>query len=414
MQFHILSFEGPDTYARVGGLETRVTGLAKALAEMDFDAHLWFVGDPNLPGHESHENFHLHRWCQWISGYSPKGVYEGEIGKVNDYSSSLPPYLLSEQLLPSLAKNGFATVIAEEWHTVNAVLHLDWLLRRANLRDRVSIFWNANNTYGFEQIDWGRLRQAASITTVSRYMKHRMQGLGVDPVVIPNGLAADAFEPPDRAGVNQLLRVLKNRMLVTKLARFSPDKRWVTSIDIIDRLKQQGHRPLFIARGGSEPYGREVMSIAQRLGLRVVDRDNRKGGLAGFFEAIMKADDADIINLQAHVDPETRRVLFRAADTVLANSSHEPFGLVGLEAMAVGGIACTGCSGEDYAVSGRNALVLQTGEAQEFLGLYQQLHDTPGQIPAMRRAGRSTAKQYAWPEVIRANLLPRVTLSQLH
>ena len=113
MQFHILSFEGPDAYARVGGLETRVTGLAKALAELDFDAHLWFVGDPNLPGHESHENFHLHRWCQWISGYSPKGVYDGEKGKINDYSSSLPPFLLNEQLLPSLAKDGLATVIAE-------------------------------------------------------------------------------------------------------------------------------------------------------------------------------------------------------------------------------------------------------------------------------------------------------------
>jgi len=416
MQFHILSFEGPDPYARVGGLETRVTGLAKALADMDFEAHLWFVGDPYLPGHESRENFYLHRWCQWLSRYSPRGVYDGEKAKADDYSSSLPPFLFNEKLLPDLVKNGRATVIAEEWQTVNAVLHLDWLLRRADLRDNVSIFWNANNTYGFEQIDWDRLQQAASITTVSRYMKHRMQTFGVDPLVIPNGLSPDAFEPPDRAGVSQLQRILKDRMVVTKLARFSPDKRWVTSVDIIGRLKQQGRRPLFIARGGNEPYGKEVMSIARKLGLRVVERNNGEGegGLPGLFRALDNTEDADVINLQAHVDPDTRRVLFRAADTVLANSSHEPFGLVGLEAMAVGGIAVTGCSGEDYAVPGRNALVLQTGEAQEFVGLYDQLHNTPGQIPAMRRAGKSTAKQYAWPEVIRTNLLPRIALAQLH
>jgi glycosyltransferase involved in cell wall biosynthesis len=412
MQFHILSFEGPDTYSRVGGLETRVTGLAKALADMEFEAHLWFVGDPNLPGHESHENLFLHRWCQWLSRYSPRGVYDGEKAKADDYSSSLPPFLLNEQLLPKLVKNDRATIIAEEWQTVNAILHLDWLLRNANLRNQVSIFWNANNTYGFEQIDWTKLQQAATITTVSRYMKHRMASFGIDALVIPNGLSPDAFEPPNRTGVNQLQRILKNRMVVTKLARFSPDKRWITSVDIIGRLKQQGRRPLFIARGGNEPYGKEVMSIARKLGLKVVDRDNGRGELDGLFRALDNTDDADVINLQAHVDPDTRRVLFRAADTVLANSSHEPFGLVGLEAMAVGGIACTGCSGEDYAVAGRNALVLQTGEAQEFMGLYEQLHSTPGQIPAMRRAGKSTAKQYAWPEVIRSNLLPRIVLTQ--
>ena len=32
MQVHMLSFEGPDAYAQAGGLATRVTGLAAALA----------------------------------------------------------------------------------------------------------------------------------------------------------------------------------------------------------------------------------------------------------------------------------------------------------------------------------------------------------------------------------------------
>ena len=36
MQFHILSFEGPDSYARVGGLATRVEGLADTLADLGF------------------------------------------------------------------------------------------------------------------------------------------------------------------------------------------------------------------------------------------------------------------------------------------------------------------------------------------------------------------------------------------
>jgi hypothetical protein len=45
MQFHRLAFEGPDDYARAGGLATRITGLALALAEAGHETHLWFVGD---------------------------------------------------------------------------------------------------------------------------------------------------------------------------------------------------------------------------------------------------------------------------------------------------------------------------------------------------------------------------------
>ena len=62
-------------------------------------------------------------------------------------------------MLPCLRAGERAVVLAEEWHTVDAVLHLDSLLRTAALRDRVSIFWNANNTFGFDRIDWKRLER---------------------------------------------------------------------------------------------------------------------------------------------------------------------------------------------------------------------------------------------------------------
>ena len=83
MQFHVLSFEGPDRYAQAGGIASRVTGLTQALAEAGYETHLWFVGAPDLPGHESRAWLHLHRWCQWISRYHPVGVYDGEEGKRN-------------------------------------------------------------------------------------------------------------------------------------------------------------------------------------------------------------------------------------------------------------------------------------------------------------------------------------------
>lgn len=407
-QFHLLSFEGPDPYAFVGGLATRVNGLAQALADAGHNTHLWFVGDPGRAGHEVHDRLELHRWCQWISAHHPSGVYDGEHAKASDYAASLPPYMMHRGLLTHLLRGGRAAVIAEEWQTVNALLHLDWLLRRARVRDRVRLVWNANNIYGFEHIDWEMLKRAATITTVSRYMKGEMRHFGADAVVIPNGLSPDTYLPADRAGVMAAKRATRERFVLAKMARFDADKRWLESMRLVSHLKRSGWRPLLVARGGNEAYGETVLQEARALGLTVASRA-AGSDVHGLISAIDDIGNADVVHLRSHVGPDARRVLFRAADVVLANSQHEPFGLVGLEAMAVGGIAATGCSGEDYAMAGHNALVLRTGDPDEFVGLYSPLREARGELSAMRRAGKTTAKLYSWPSVIDRSLAPCIS-----
>lgn len=410
VQFHVLSFEGPDAYARIGGLETRIAGVCETLVGAGHDTHLWFVGDPDLPGHERREGLALHRWCQWLSRHHNNGVYDGQDSKARDYAASMPPRLVREQLLPHLRGGGTAVVLAEEWQTADAVLHLDHLLRTEGVRGRVRILWNANNVFGFERIDWRRLELAAEITTVSRYMKQSMRAFGVDAIAIPNGLSIDAYRTPDRSAVAQLRHNFAGREALTKMARWDPDKSWMATVEIIARLRDDGKKPLLIARGGREPYGADVLREMRSAGLRIVERGYSSRDPRGLVEALSDIDDADVVHLITHVDPESRRVLFRASDVVLANSAHEPFGLVGLEAMAVGGVACTGCSGEDYAMPGRNALVLQTTAPSEFIGLYRQLQADRGYENSLRRAGRVTARHFAWPEVLRTNLVPRLEL----
>jgi glycosyltransferase involved in cell wall biosynthesis len=408
MHFHVLSFEGPDDYARAGGLASRVEGLVGALAGLGHATHLWFVGDPHLPGHEHREPLHVHRWCQWISAHHPGGVYDGELGKHADYARSLPSFLLRETLEPHLRQGGRAVVLAEEWHTADAVLALDALLRARGLRERVDILWNANNVFGFERIDWPRLATAARITTVSRYMKQRMRPLGVDALVIPNGLAPDCFERPEPRAVARLRGRLRGRTILAKMARFDPDKRWLAAIDLVAEMKRQDWRPLLLARGGSEPHRAEVLAAARARGLRVVSRASPHPGAEGLVEAASHLRDADVLELRSRVDPSGRRVLFRAADAVLANSDHEPFGLVGLEAMAAGGVACIGCSGEDYAVPGQDALVLQTGDPREFLRLFSWVRSERTRERGMRRAGVAAARRYAWRQVLQRVMLPRL------
>jgi glycosyltransferase involved in cell wall biosynthesis len=408
LQFHILSFEGPDGYARAGGISSRITGLSKALADAGFDTHLWFVGDPALPGHENHGRLWLHRWCQWISRYHPAGVYDGEEGKRADYAASLPPFLSSDVLLPHLRRGGRAVVLAEEWQTVDTVLHLDWLLRAAKRRHQATIFWNANNTFCFDRIDWAQLDAAAVITTVSRYMKQILWTHGVNPLVIPNGLTAEAFLPPPRKALAAFRARVQNRILLAKVARWDPDKRWLLAIETVRMLKKLGWRPLLLARGGSEAHESEVLAQAAASGLKVLRRSSRNQGIDGLLDALEGVDDADIVNLRTPLGPESCRLLFRGSSAVLANSGREPFGLVGLETMAAGGVACTGATGEDYAVPGQNALVLETSDPWEFVSLFQELRANPLKDRALRRAGRATAEQYSWAHIVRRLLLPRL------
>jgi len=198
--------------------------------------------------------------------------------------------------------------------------------------------------------------------------------------------------------------------VLAKIARFDPSKRWLDTLEAVAQMKQLGWRPLLVARGGAEAHGGEVRRAARARRLRLVERRVDRGGETGVLSALEGLDDVDVVELQSHLDPQARRLLLRGAAVVLANSVHEPFGLVGLEAMAVGGLACTGSSGEDYAIAGHNALVLETDDPAELIGLYRPVRESPHRGRSLRAAGRQTAGDYAWPQVLERVLLPRIEL----
>ncbi|GFP26185.1 hypothetical protein HKBW3S25_01675 [Candidatus Hakubella thermalkaliphila] len=193
--FVILSFEGPDLYSQAGGLGFRVTELSEALAKKGFETHVIFVGDPYKPAVETlnQKRLILHRWSQWISKYYPLGVYQGEEEKLYDYNESVPYFVLDEIARPAVKEKKKLVVLAEEWHTAECVMRLSDLLHYFGLRDKAVIFWNANHTMSFDRINWGRLAFVATLTTVSRFMKHYMWDMGLNPIVIPNGVPDRMF-----------------------------------------------------------------------------------------------------------------------------------------------------------------------------------------------------------------------------
>ena len=404
--FVLLSFEGPDPYSQAGGLGVRMKGLSRSLATLGYDTHLYFVGDPDLPGKEVQEGGKLHyrRWCQWISAQHRGGVYDGEEGKIRDWNSSLPVGVIDEVIAPSAAAGNSVVVLGEEWHTSWSMSLISDLLYRRGLRDRVVMLWNANNTFGFHRIDWPALTLAATITTVSRYMKFMMWNSGQNPVVIPNGIPRSAIADADPAAMVALRAAADADHLCFKIGRFDPDKRWLMAVSAMAYLKRRGERVKLMMRGGREAHGGEVMDHARQQGLVVVDAPAPSDPL-GLASLLRQNPAADVINFTSFVSDPIVLLIYAACDAVLANSGHEPFGLVGLEVMAAGGLAVTGSTGEDYAEAYRNALVLETSDPVELVTGLGLLKERPKLAASMRRQGRITARTYVWEKVIRELLL---------
>ena len=407
--FMVLSFEGPDGYARAGGLGVRVTELSRALADAGYPVHLVFVGDPALPGHEEliEGRLTLHRWCQWISAFHPEGVYAGEEGKWRDFSSSVVDFVVDELAIPAIQESRRVVVLSEEWHTAEALCRIGDRLSELGLRKNAVLLWNANNTMGFDRIDWPRLNFVTTITTVSRYMKHIMWTYGVDPLVIPNGIPSRWMDAPPDEPADCVRQRLGEGPLLVKVARWDPDKRWKLALETVAQLKDEDRPVRLVARGGLEAHGGEVLDHARALGLRVHDINVARPGVQEMACALAAADSADVLNITNFVAPEDLRILYRAADGVLANSGREPFGLVGLEAMAAGGTAFTGNTGEEYARHLENAVVLDTADPAEAAWYVTYLADRPGEQERLRSEARKTAGLFTWDRVLE-QLLARI------
>jgi len=401
-EFVILCFEGPDQYSMAGGLGVRIANLSATLAKIGFQTHLFFIGDPALEGIELRQNgkLVLHRMCQWISKYHPNGVYEAEEAKLYDYNESIPRIVRDEVVKPAIQQGKLVVVLSEEWHTAEALCRLSDVLYHDGLRDKVIMYWNANNLFSFHRINWGRLGYVSTITTISRYMKHLMWRMGMNPLVIPNGIPKDLLRKVDEGLSHELRTALGADVVLSKVARWDPDKRWNGAVETVAKLKERGIRTILLARGGMEPYGQEVLNNARALGLVISEAFTDDNSFEGYLKALHNASYADVIDIRFHVPIEFLRIVYNACDAVLANSGHEPFGIVGLEAMAAGGIAFTGCTGEDYAIPFVNAFVLETPDPMEAVGYLMYLRDYPEEGTRIREAARRTARYFTWEAAV--------------
>jgi glycosyltransferase involved in cell wall biosynthesis len=116
------------------------------------------------------------------------------------------------------------------------------------------------------------------------------------------------------------------------------------------------------------------------------------------------------LELTQFLPEELLPVLYASSLAVLANSGFEPFGLVGLETMAAGGVAVVGATGEDYARHLHNSIVVETDSPSELAQAIAAVASDPAKADRIRRAAREMAATYSWELVVQGDLLPRLPL----
>lgn len=398
----LLSFEGPDRYASIGGLATRVSQLARALGAAGTATDLYFVGDPAARAvEEIAPSVTLRRWSQWLSAHHPRNCYDGEESKRADWENSVPQHVVDNLIVPAAQAGQRALVIAEEWQTATVAVAIDRLARERGVRYALTLLWNANNTYGFDRVDWASLRDAATVTAVSKYMKFELALRGVPALVIPNGIDEALLEGPDPELKALATSAFRGRPTLVKVGRFDPDKNWMQAIDAVAELHAAGIDARLIVRGGREAYGDLVFGRAHDRGLRVERLDYEGTDGRRLIEALSRGR-APIVHVRAYLDEQTLTALYAAADAVLANSGKEPFGLVGLEVMAAGGVAVCGATGEEYADPFVNAIVCDTADGRELASYLRALLADPSLAARLRSEGLATAARYTWPHALEA------------
>jgi glycosyltransferase involved in cell wall biosynthesis len=223
---------------------------------------------------------------------------------------------------------------------------------------------------------------------------------GVDPQILPNGIAERYLRPLPPQHPRTLRAAFGARPTFVKVARFDADKRWLWAIDAIAALRDQGQRPRLLMRGSRSDYA-DVVQARIRAGRLSVERLVLPAEApVQDVAAAIRGSEADVAFLDFFIAENVLRALYAAADGVLANSEKEPFGLVGLEVMASGGVAFVGRTGEDYAIPYGNSVVVQTDDPRELAAHLATLRADPPLVTRIRAEGRATAKRFSWPLVL--------------
>ncbi|MCB0904477.1 MAG: glycosyltransferase family 4 protein [Actinobacteria bacterium] len=230
---------------------------------------------------------------------------------------------------------------------------------------------------GVHLIERWLVDEADSLIVCSQSMATEVQHAhSADPAritVIPNGIDASVYSPHDNVAPD----LLEGSPRISFVGRIEWEKGVFTAVEAM---------PAVLAR-------------YPRARLRIVGTGGQSAAVA---DLVARSGLTTQVQLLGHVDEPTLRAVYTSSDLVIAPSSYEPFGIVALEAAAMGVPLVVGDTGglAEF-VTDQRGRRCRPNDAADLAAQIVTTFDEPEQT-ARRRANASLAlSQFTWNEVAR-------------
>jgi glycogen(starch) synthase len=380
-----VSWEYPPVTA--GGLARHVCGLSEALVAQGTDVHVLSRGPTT--GVTDHRGVAVHRVAQRPV---PRDVdaFLVWVAELNRTLGAVAPQLLAGDRFDVVHSHDW--LVADVARAVAANAGLPWMVTvHATEHGRHSGFVAHAPQSTIHAFERSMARDADHLITCSRWMHDHVAavfGVARDRITtLPNGidlaaLAADRRETGADAALRARLAPGGER-LVLLAGRLVHEKGFDLALDALAPILHEPHDddhhpPVRFIVAGSGPAEAELHAQSQRLGL------HPHGRFLGW------------------VDDETLYALYRVSDVCVVPSRYEPFGIVALEAMALG-CACivADTGGLREIVAGDETVGLRVPrEDRATLGaaITRLLHDDALRARISEQARRHV-RSYGWTHV---------------
>lgn len=372
----MLSWEYPP--CQVGGLSRHVHALARALVRQGSNVHVLTRHAPGLPEQATEEGVMVSRvrpyfheppdFCLWASHLN-FALLEAGVRLLDGLSG--PVVLHAHDWLVAHAARGLKSLFQLPLVvTIHATEHG----RNRGIHDRSQQYIN--------DVEWWLTYEAWQVILCSQAMRQEVRQLfhlGDDKLaVIPNGVDL----PSDRADRRVAPALLRERFaapgerLLFHIGRLVPEKGAAVLLEAMPLLLRR--HPVRLVIAGTGPFQAELERRAAALGV------------------------ADRVHFTGWVADETAAALYHHADVAVVPSLYEPFGIVALEAMALGTpLVASGVGGLNEIVRhGENGLKAVAGSP---LSLAEQIDRLLLDRPLARRlaagARHEVKTRYSWESI---------------
>jgi glycosyltransferase-like protein len=236
------------------------------------------------------------------------------------------------------------------------------------------------------------IRDPDRVLCVSQAWVERVrEEFGVEAGLVTNGVELDRFRPPADAAARARDRAalgLGERLCVLAIGGIEPRKGSLTLVEGFAGLRRAlpERRPLLVIGGGATLF--DYRDEVDRFWARAHEL-----GVAGDVRALGPLDDAAVAQA------------YRAADVLAFPSVKEGFGLVPLEALAVGlpVVAASIAVLRAFLHDGRNALLVPPGDGAALAAALERVAGDPGLVARLRAEGMRTAEGYSWARAATAH-----------